>query len=117
MKRKILQSIFLTVVIAFFIPIAGTAQDKNSEKAKYEFIEVVNFDVKEDVKFPPDFMKPMMDGIVSKLADTKKFRQVMRAGDTQTDASAPTLQLVGTVTEFNPEQKPRGVRLEILTFG
>lgn len=107
LKRRILQSVLLTVVIALSVPIAATAQDNNSNKGKYNFIEVVNFDVKDEVKFPPDFMKPMMDEIVSKLVDTKKFRQVMRTGDNQTDPSAPTLQLVGTVTEFKPGSRAK----------
>ena len=103
MTRTIKQSCVFAILVAFgfLAAIAASGQEsKKNEKVKYEYIEVANFDVKEGLKFPEDFMKPMMDEIVSKLVDLRKFKQVMRTGDTQTDASAPALQLVGTVTEF-----------------
>jgi len=77
----------------------AAVQEKKEEPVKnhYQNIEVADFDVKDGVKLPPDYIKPMMDEIVSRLGDMKKFKQVLRASDTLSDSAAPTLKLTGTV--------------------
>jgi hypothetical protein len=75
----------------------AVAEEKNDEGLKnhYQNIEVADVDVKEGVKLPPDYIKPMMDEIVSRLGDMKKFNQVLRASDTPTDSAPPALKLTG----------------------
>jgi hypothetical protein len=77
------------------------AQKPNSEnKNKYKDIEIMKFDVKQGVEFPEEHLGGMMDEIVKELQELKKFNQVFRATESQTDSSAPTLRLEGTVIEY-----------------
>ncbi|HYW72997.1 MAG TPA: DUF4410 domain-containing protein [Pyrinomonadaceae bacterium] len=84
------------------------AQDQNdSLKNRYPVIEVTAFDAPDETKFPADNVHPMMDEIVSKLKDMKKFQQVVAPGETATGPAAPTLQLVGTVTKYEPGSRAK----------
>jgi uncharacterized protein DUF4410 len=94
--------ILITLMAAFALatPTIAGGQQKGSLKNQYQNIEVATFDIKEDAKFPADSLNAMMDEIVKELQDLKKFKQVLRPGETPTDSAAPTLQLVGAVTKY-----------------
>jgi hypothetical protein len=105
MHRTVNRSSIFALLIAFAIATAVTGKglERNKQdtpKGQYQAVEVATFDVKDGVNFPPDYVKPMMDEIVSRLVATKKFKQVLHSGDSLTDPSASMLQLVGTVTDF-----------------
>jgi hypothetical protein len=99
------------LVASLFVLAGSTAvycqQKDGGVKGHYQNIEVGNFDVQEGVTFPPENIKPMMDEIVSKLNGLKKFAQVTRAGETQTSADAPMIQLIGTVTKYEPGSRAK----------
>ena len=82
---------------------AGEKKHKN----KYQNIEVVRFDIKEGVNFPADYLHTMTEELVSQLQQTGKFGQVLREGETPDKADAPTVRLVGTVTEFQPGSRAK----------
>ena len=97
--KRVLTS--LLAVLALIAPVAADGQKKDGGlKNQYQNIEVANFDVKEGIDFPADYMTGMMGEIVKELQNLKKFKQVYRASETPTDAAAPTIQLVGTVTKY-----------------
>jgi hypothetical protein len=85
-----------------------TAQNKdNSFKNRFQVIEVSTFEAPAETKFPAENVKPMMDEIVSKLIGLKKFKQVVRPGEAPTDTAAPIVQLVGTVTKYEPGSRAK----------
>lgn len=102
LKRTIL---FSLVAIALSFSNAF-AQDKkaapagNIEKGKYQNVMVVPFTAQSDVKITPEQLKDINDAIIKELQETKKFKQVLREGETPTDASAPTLKITGTIVKF-----------------
>jgi hypothetical protein len=69
-------------------------------KDKYKGIEVVRFEVKEGVQIPQDYLITLTEELVKQVTETKRFSDVMREGESPKDASASSLKLVGTVTEF-----------------
>jgi hypothetical protein len=105
MHRTVNRSFIYALLVAFAITtvvtVRGQEKDKQEvPKGQYQNIEVVNFDVKDGIEFPPDYMKPMMDEIATRLIATKKFKQVLRPGETASETSVPTLQIIGTVVDF-----------------
>jgi hypothetical protein len=91
----------LLAVLLLVAPVVAGGQKKDDGlKNQFQNIEVAQFDVKEGIEFPAENMDAMMGEIVSELQDIKKFKQVSRAGETPADPTAPTLQLVGTVTKY-----------------
>jgi curli biogenesis system outer membrane secretion channel CsgG len=82
---------------------AGTlaAEEQNPVPGAYQSIEVARFDIKEGVeKFSADWLLTMDDLLVKQLQSAKVFKEVLREGEQPLDATAPTLKVVGTVTEF-----------------
>jgi curli biogenesis system outer membrane secretion channel CsgG len=115
LKRTILLGL-LTVAL---LSSTALAQDKQSTgdtavKGKYQEIEVTTFDAKEGVVVPEGFLKTLMATVVTELQKTKKFKQVLRegetpatmatmpapAGATPANAGEGTLRLTGTITKF-----------------
>lgn len=100
MREKSVLVVGLTLVLACT---AGTvaAQQQKPVPGSYRSIEVARFDIKEGVeKFSADWLLTMDDLLVKQLQSTKVFKEVLREGEQPQDAAAPTLKLVGTVTEF-----------------
>lgn len=96
------------VALILFASAIAAGQPKDSAlKNRYQVIEVATFDAPTETKFPTENVKPMMDEIVSKLRDMKKFKQVAAPGETATDTTAPTLQLVGAVTKYEPGSRAK----------
>ena len=108
MKVKRFLSLTAFATSVFLLPALTGAQKKdNPLKNHYQVIEVSTFDAPDETKFPAENVKPMMDEIVSKLTDLKKFKEVVRPGETATDTAAPTVQLVGTVTKYQPGSRAK----------
>jgi len=101
LRRTVLLSL---VAVAFSFSYAF-AQDKkastdNPDKGKYQNVVVVPFTAQEDVKIKPEQLKAINDAVVVELQKTKKFKQVLREGETPADASLPTLKITGMVVKF-----------------
>lgn len=92
----------LFAALLFAIPAAAQNKAPAAEKNKYQQIEVTRFEVKEGIKFPADYLVTMTEELVAQLQAIKKFKQVLREGESLTDPNAPALKLVGTVTEYKP---------------
>ena len=108
MKVKRFLSLTAFATSVFLLPALTGAQKKdNPLKNHYQVIEVSTFDAPDETKFPAENVKPMMDEIVSKLTDLKKFKEVVRPGETAMDTAAPTVQLVGTVTKYQPGSRAK----------
>ena len=71
-----------------------------SEKNKYQNVEVAPFTAQEGVKLTPEELKALTDTVVKELGEIKKFKQVLREGETPADAAAPTLKITGTVVKY-----------------
>jgi hypothetical protein len=85
--------------------VATTAQTKPEKnyKNKYQNIEVTRFDVAAGNEVPPEYLDELAKDVANQLRDTKKFKQVIRAGETApvaADPAASTLRLTGTITKF-----------------
>jgi len=101
LKRAVL---FSLVAVALSISNAFAQNQKapqnNVEKGKYQNVVVVPFTAQDDVKIKPEQLKSINDSIIKELQNTKKFKQVLREGETPTDSSAPTLKITGVVVKF-----------------
>jgi hypothetical protein len=81
-------------------PRAGSAAAPEAASA-YKNIEVTRFEVKDGVEnFTPDWLLTMDQLLVDRLQHEKVFTEVLREGEEPADPGAPTLKLLGTVTEF-----------------
>lgn len=102
MNQNIQRILFsLLAALMLIVPVAANGQKKESaQKNQYQNIEVVRFDVKEGIDFPAEYLNGVMDQLVTELKNTKKFKQVFREGEAQTDAATSTIRLTGTVTQF-----------------
>jgi len=105
-SRKDLSSILILTFVALLglstilVLASPAARAQKNNKNQYHYIEVVRFDIKEGVEFPPDYLIATTENTVKKLQKTRKFKEVLRQGETPTEANADVLRLTGTVTEF-----------------
>src|SRR5436853_6192578 len=101
LRRTVL---FSLVAVAFSFSYAFAQEKKasadNADKGKYQNVLVVPFTAQADVQIKLEQLKSINDAIITELQETKKFKQVLREGETPTDASLPTLKITGTVVKF-----------------
>lgn len=88
------------VMVLLLAGVAAAQKPTPENKNKYKDIEIKRFDIASGVEFPEEQLNTMMVEIVEELKNLKRFNQVFLAGDAQTEVGLPTLQLVGTVTEY-----------------
>jgi hypothetical protein len=102
MKQSRTTTLLTALAISALVwPTASAASDKKEAKAQqYRTVEVIPFDSKEGVLFPPDFHVRLTEELVSELLGSKRFAQVLREGETPNGDAGPMLKLAGTVTEF-----------------
>src|SRR5687768_3718015 len=93
---------------------AQTKPETSSHKNKYQNIQVTRFDVKEGNEVPPEYLDELAKDVANQLRDTKKFKQVIRVGETATDAATPTLLLTGMIVKF---QKGNRAKRYLIGFG
>src|SRR5262245_15768856 len=98
-KRK--TRVLSAIALAAFLTFPAMSQEK-IEKNKYQQIEITRFEIKQDVKFPADYLVTMTEELVTQIKETQKFKQVLREGESAPEGAAPKIKLVGVVTEFNP---------------
>lgn len=94
----------------------ASAQTKTEKthKNKYQNIEVTRFDIEAGNEVPPEYLDELAKDIANQLRDTRKFKQVVRVGETATDTAAPTLRLTGTITKF---KKGNRAKRYLIGFG
>ena len=98
--HKIRLSLLLCLFAAMSLAVGAQTKPEKTYKNKYQNIEVTRFDVQAGNEVPPEYLDELAKDIANQLSDTKKFKQVIRIGETATDAAAPTLRLTGTITKF-----------------
>jgi curli biogenesis system outer membrane secretion channel CsgG len=99
-------SITAALALTAYVVAAETEQEK-SHKNKYQNIEVSSFDVKDGINLPAEYVTDLKNELVSELQNTKKFKQVLRDGESATQPDAPTIRLIGTVTEYKPGSRAK----------
>jgi hypothetical protein len=97
-KMKFLVLLCLIAVAAVNAPAQG--KQTQSNKNKYQAIEITRFDVKAGTDLPPDYLNELMKDVANQMYDTNKFKQVARPGEALANPNEPAVRLVGTVTEF-----------------
>lgn len=103
-------------LLVFASTSSAVAQDKktdNPEKGKYQNVEVATFNVQEGVEFSAERVQSLTNAVAKELKDIKRFKQVVREGETPTDAAAPTLKVTGTVIKFKPGSRTQRYLLGI----
>jgi hypothetical protein len=75
---------------------------QNSIREKYQAIQVDEFEVKQGVQFPPEYLKKAQDEIVKQLSDAKVMKEVLRTGQQPAQAGTPVLYLSGTINNYTP---------------
>ena len=98
-----LQSKFTLLVLILLgcWPTFGQTTKKTEDlKDKYQNIEVVRFDIKEDTKFPVESRDVIMSQVVEELKQLKKFKQVSNTGETISQDAGPTVRLSGVITKY-----------------
>ena len=109
MRTTLLTAVFTLGLAAH----PGTAAE--IRKGHYQSIEVTRFEVAPGVEFPESYLVTMTGELAAQLTEKKKFRHVLRQGETAGDGSSgPTLRVTGTVTEF--QKGNRAVRY-VVGFG
>ena len=104
MKRSIFISLAITVVFVTLLHSSAAQVSKKDEGAlqdKYRVIQVETFDTKIGVDFPPNYLASLPQEIVRRLKDSKKFTQVLPAGEEASQDNVPVLCLSGTVTGYD----------------
>lgn len=97
--------VFVTAVVVLALVGTAVAADKPKVDSKfknvYQNIEVTRYGIQEGVEFPVDWLLTMVEETVKQLQETKKFKEVLREGETPATADAATLKLDGTVIHYD----------------
>jgi hypothetical protein len=105
MKRGIFTSVAIAVVLVTLSATSApqaTNKDEGALKDKYRVIQVEGFDIQPGVDFPHDYVARLPQELVRRLTDSKKFTQVLPAGEKASAEDAPVICLSGTVTGYDP---------------
>ena len=100
MIKRIKSFVVLPIVVGFCWCSAVAQRETNDLRNRYQYIEVSPFDVKPGIDFPDEYRERMMADVVEDLRGLKGFQGVIVEGETRPDASAPTIQLIGTIIKY-----------------
>src|SRR5579864_8101368 len=95
------QLLTLLVGLATLSIAVSSASDATPHAGQYQNIQIMRFDTLNGIDFPSEYLVTMMEELVHELGATNRFQQVLREGETPAVANTPTIQLIGTVTQFN----------------
>lgn len=95
------------VGFAAFLALTVTAFPADKKAPPAYIVEVMPFEVKEGVDLPIDFGSKFSAQLVHELQKTKKFKEIVSAGETPTDAHAPAMRLTGVILEFRPGSRAK----------
>ena len=99
-------TLLLLVLIGCW-PTFGQTKKPESLKDKYQNIEIVSFDIKEDAKLPAESRDVIMSQVVEELKQLKKFKQVSNTGETIPQDAGPTVRLTGAITKYKPGSRAK----------
>src|SRR5215469_7834964 len=80
---------------------------QSSIREKYQAIQVDEFEVKQGIQFPPEYLKKAQDEIVKQLSDAKVMKEVLRTGQQPAQAGIPFLYLSGTINNYTPGSRSK----------
>jgi hypothetical protein len=106
LRREFILVLFV-MLVGCFPALAQDAKTSTDIKNKYQNIEIVSFEIKEGVKFPPEARDVVMAQISEELTQIKRFRKVSKVGEPITEAEGPTVRLVGSVIEYSPGSRAK----------
>ena len=99
-------TLLLLVLIGCWSTFGQTTKTENL-KDKYQNIEIVSFDIKEDAKLPAESRDVIMSQVVEELKQLKKFKQVSNTGETISQDAGPTVRLSGVITKYKPGSRAK----------
>ena len=99
---------FISLALAVMLgmlppPSAAQISDKQNDalQNKYHVIQVQDFNIQPGVDFPPNYLASLPQQLAQRLKDSKKFTQVLTAGETASQPDASVMRLSGTVTGYD----------------
>ena len=99
-------TLLLLVLIGCW-PAYGQTKKPENLKDKYQNIEIVSFDRKEDAKLPAASRDVIMSQVIEELKQLKKFKQVSKTGETISQDAGPTVRLSGVITKYKPGSRAK----------
>ncbi|HST08881.1 MAG TPA: DUF4410 domain-containing protein [Terriglobales bacterium] len=108
MRKAILVVLFSCIALFSTFAVSQTANTNDTLKDRYHVLLVENFDIQPGVDLPPDYVAALPQEVVHELKESKKFSEVLAAGENPSDEKTPVLRLTGTITGF--DQGSRGKR-------
>jgi hypothetical protein len=78
----------------------GAPSGRNEIRDKYHAVRVDQFEVKQEVEFPPEYLKKLQEEISKQLVDAKLFTEVLQPGQPPAQADAPVIRLSGTIHNY-----------------
>jgi hypothetical protein len=102
MERWMTKTIVALVAVSLLAwsAVAAAAEKKAPAAYRYASVQVIPFDTKEGVAFPPDFSVRLTEELVKELLGSERFTEVLREGEPPSEETTPRVKLAGTVTEF-----------------
>jgi hypothetical protein len=88
-------------------PAAQIQADQGQFKSKYHVVRVDEFEVKQGVALPPEYLKKAQQEIVKQLSEAKVFDEVLQAGQQAAQAGAPVIRLSGTIHNYTPGSRAK----------
>jgi hypothetical protein len=107
---KVFVLLLLGLAYAFSVSVAqtpgnasgtsGAPSGQGEIKDKYHVVQVDQFDVKQGVEFPVEYLKKVQEEICKQLVDAKLFQEVLQPGQRPAQAEAPVIRLSGTIHNY-----------------
>lgn len=105
MKRIGIFTSFALAVVLVTLPVYSAGQAAKKDEAtlqdKYHVIQVEQFEVQSGVDFPPNYLATLPQQLIQRMKDSKKFTQVLAAGEKASPEDVPVIRLRGTVTGYD----------------
>jgi len=81
--------------------------DQSIVRQRYRTIQIDEFDVKQGIEFPSEYLKKAHDEIVKQLSNAKIFDKVLQAGQQPAQAGTPVIRLSGTIHNYTPGSRSK----------
>jgi Domain of unknown function (DUF4410) len=105
MKRSTIVIWVVIAVVLGMVPAYPAARpgdkDQGRLQDRYHVIQIGEFDVQPDVDFPPNYLASLPQQVLQRLKDSKKFTQVLAAGEKASQPDSAVMLLSGTVTGYD----------------
>jgi hypothetical protein len=81
--------------------------DQSIVRQRYRTIQIDEFDVKQGIEFPSEYLKKAHNEIVKQLSSAKIFDEVLQAGQQPAQAGTPVIRLSGTIHNYTPGSRSK----------